>query len=310
LPMLDTPNHLALVRAWHSFNDPTFQIADYYTLRIRPVPYILFYASLHLMMFVTSIEVANKLFLSLYLILFPLSILALARALKRSPWLAVGAFALAFNQNWIYGFSSYLMGTCFMFFSWALLIRYLSEGGRVRVALLCGSTLLAYLGHVMPWFCAGLGSIALLLIEWRRWRRGLVAAAAMLPSLILAIATYIQEQQDRTYLKQGDGFVATWRDFPTSVIEFPRRIMELFPGLFDYLVLGVIAAVVAALAFTRFRGSSSGDLHSERQIKWLLLLLGLTYLSLPYQITRPLYWWFISPRVPSMMAPLILLWPR
>ena len=26
---------------------------------------------------------------------------------------------------------------------------------------------------------------------------------------------------------------------------------------------------------------------------------------LPYQITRPMSWWYVSPRVPSMMAPLI-----
>jgi len=310
LPMLDTPNHLALVRAWHSFNDPSYKISDYYSLRIRPVPYLLFYATLHFMMFVTSVEVANKIFLSVYLILFPLSVLSLAKALKRSPWLALGAFALAFNQNWIYGFSSYLMGTCFMFFSWALLIRYLAEGGRLRVALLCVSTLLAYLGHVMPWFCIGLGGIAILILDWRRWRRGLVAAAAMLPSLLLAIAMYLQERQDRTYMKQGDGFAASWRDFPTLVIEFPRRIMELFPGVFDYAVLGIITACVIAVYFTRVRGGASTDAHSERQLKWLLILLALTYLTLPYQITKPLYWWFISPRVPSMMAPLILLWPR
>ena len=43
LPQLDTPNHLALVRGWHSYNDPSFHVADYYDLRIRVVPYFLFY---------------------------------------------------------------------------------------------------------------------------------------------------------------------------------------------------------------------------------------------------------------------------
>src|SRR3954469_18658112 len=43
LPMLDTPNHLALIRGWHSFHDPSYKIADYYKLRVRPVPYFLFY---------------------------------------------------------------------------------------------------------------------------------------------------------------------------------------------------------------------------------------------------------------------------
>ena len=38
LPQLDTPNHLALVRGWHSYHDPSYKIAEYYTLRVRPVP--------------------------------------------------------------------------------------------------------------------------------------------------------------------------------------------------------------------------------------------------------------------------------
>ena len=99
LPMLDTPSHLALARGWHSFHDPAFRIAEFYSLRIRPVPYVAFYGTIHLLMYVMPIEVANKLFLSAYLVLFPLAILSVARALGRSPWLALGAFPLAFNRT-------------------------------------------------------------------------------------------------------------------------------------------------------------------------------------------------------------------
>src|SRR3954451_23614905 len=82
LPQLDTPNHLALVRGWHSYNDPSYHIASYYTVRVRPVPYFLFYLVINLLLYAFQIEVANKLFLSAYLILFPLSVLTLTRALK------------------------------------------------------------------------------------------------------------------------------------------------------------------------------------------------------------------------------------
>src|SRR5205823_2739105 len=116
LPMLDTPDHLALARAWHDYHDPSWHIADYYTLRVRVVPYLLFYFLIHVLLFVFDIEVANKLILSAYLLLYPLSIWALARALGRSRWLALGGFALAFNPGWIYGFTSYLLATCWLFF--------------------------------------------------------------------------------------------------------------------------------------------------------------------------------------------------
>src|SRR5687767_8969063 len=80
LPMLDTPSHLALVRGWHSYHDPAYRIAEHYDLRIRIVPYVFFYATIHSLMYVFPLEVANKIFLSAYLILFPLGTLYVARA--------------------------------------------------------------------------------------------------------------------------------------------------------------------------------------------------------------------------------------
>jgi hypothetical protein len=312
LPQLDSANHLALVRGWHNYHDPEWKIADYYNLRIRPVPYFLFYLTIHLLLYVCSIEVANKLFLSAYLILFPLSMLALARALNRSPWLALSGFILAFNQNWIYGFSSYLMGTCFMFLSLAMLFRWLDGAGPWTLVALGLSTILAYFGHVMPWFCFGLCAIAILLRNVRNWRRGLWAALAMLPSVGFALAAYIEESHSRTYFKNGEGLSAlagTWHDFPSLVKEFPGRVLELFPGNADRNILIVMTLTIVAIAI--WQGVRRTDETPEQQgrIKLILIVLGVTYCMLPYQITRPMSWWYVTPRVPSMMAVLLVLLP-
>ncbi|MGZ3438926.1 MAG: hypothetical protein ACXVDD_05405 [Polyangia bacterium] len=312
LPQLDSANHLALVRGWHNYHDPSYHIADYYNLRVRPVPYFLFYLTIHLLLFVCQIETANKLFLSAYLILFPISVLLLTRALKRSPWLALSGFILAFNQNWIYGFSSYLMGTTFMFFSMAALVRWLDGGRKSALVVLGVSTILAYFGHVMPWFCFGLCAIALLLQEARQWRRGLWAALAMLPSVGFAVAAYIEEGKTHSYFKNGEGLSAlagTWRDFPTLVMEFPRRVLELFPGNVDRTILIILTLTVIALAFLQRSWGSDQKSEEQKRIRLILIVLGLTYCMLPYQITKPMAWWYVSPRVPSMMAVLIVLLP-
>jgi hypothetical protein len=309
LPMLDTPNHLALARAWHNFSDPSYHIADYYTKRIRPVPYVFFYAFIHWCLYVVSIETANKLFLSLYLIIYPLGVLSVARAFKRSPWLAVGGFALAYSQPWIYGFSSYLLGTAFMLFGFAAVIRYFENKRSGDLIQILVWSLLSYLCHILPWFVFGLCSIGILIVHWRKWRTGVMAALAMQPSLALAVYTLLDEQAEHTYINRGNKFSGIWRDFPTSVIEFPRRVMELFPGNLDTLVLLVIVATIVGLAIWKGTRSQEQTREEQKVLPLVLLLMGLTYVSLPYQVTKPLYWWYLSPRLPSMMAPFLLVWP-
>jgi hypothetical protein len=306
LPLLDAPNHLALVRAWHSFSDPRYHIADFYQLRIRPVPYFLYYFSVHLLMYAFPIEVANKVFLSAYLILFPLSVLSLTRALKRSAWLALAAFPLAFNQNWVYGFTSYLMGTAFLFFALAALVRYLDEGRPRTLAWLCVSTLLAFFSHILPWFCFGLGAIAILLLDRKNLRRAVSASLAMLPSLLLAISSVLEEKADGSYLNRGERTAGMWFDFPTLVKQFPNRVLEIIPGNLDaWVLLGVVVTGVAVY-LTRERVPID---QNDRRLRWLLGIFGLAYISLPYQVTHPFYWWYIAPRLPSVIAPLAMLLP-
>jgi hypothetical protein len=308
LPMLDTPDHLALARAWHDYRDPSSRIADFYLLRVRLVPYVMFYWLTHVLLYVVRIETANKLLLSAYLILFPLSVLSLARALGRSRWLALGGFAVAFNPGWIYGFSSYLLGTCFLFFGWAALIVWLEQGRR-RAAVAVGvTTLLAYSSHVMAWTLFGAGAIGLLIIERRRWRRVLVAAAAMTPSLMLAALAWVQEKRAPAYMKYGEQFVAVWKDVPRSLIEFPKRVMELFPGNLDMWALATLAATtIALLVWPRRARPATPD--AARRLGTLVAILGFAYLMLPYAIKQPMSWWYVAPRVPALMAPLLLLLP-
>jgi hypothetical protein len=309
LPMLDTPDHLALARAWHDYHDPASRIAEYYLLRIRLVPYLLFYFLIHVLLYVFPIEVANKLVLSAYLLLFPLSLWALARALHRSPWLALGGFALAFNPCWIYGFTSYLLGTTFVFFGWAALVSALDDGARrhfVTAGLLC---ILCYVAHVLAWFVFGLGAIALLVLDRRRWRRCLVAAAALAPSLLLAVITWVQERHERAYTSTGNKLVAQWRDVPTLVAELPTRMMELFPGALDFVALGVLALTVVVLLAWPARTATAEEAHGTRRLRWLLWVLMLAYLSLPFTVKQPMSWWYVGARLPALMSPLVLLLP-
>jgi hypothetical protein len=309
LPMLDTPNHLALIRGWHSFHDPEYKIAEYYTLRLRAVPYIFFYSAVHYLMYFFQIETANKLFLSAYLILFPLSVLALAVALNRSRWVALGSFPICFNPSWIYGYSSLLIGNCFGFFSLAALIAYLRRGRQTYLLLILIFCTLTYFSHILPWFVFGLGAICLLVLHRRDWRLGIRAAGAMLPSVLFALTAIIEESSDHAYMKEDVKLKVSWRDVPTLAWELPRRILGIFPGKLDMVVLFVLVTTVIGLCIwkgTREQGENDTE---RKELPLLLWMLGLLYLSLPYQIYGPLIFFQMAQRIPAMAMCLFLLLP-
>ncbi len=311
LPMLDAPNHMALVSAWHHYRDPAWHIADWYTLRIRPVPYIFYYLSLHLLMFIVKIETANKIFLSAYVIVFPLSVLSLARALGRSPWLAVAAFPLAFNNNWPMGFESWMMSVAFFHFTLAALIRWL-DGGKTRDLVLVGLfCALTYFAHVMTWAILGFAALGVVLTGPRHWGRAVRAYMAMAPTAVCAVFAYLGDKRDHVFMKhQNEPFTAAWKDFPSLVAEFPRRILDLFPGNLDMLVLGVLAGTtIAFVVWSRIERKEPPDVRPLRIIRALLWVLGLAYISLPYHITKPMEWYHVTQRLPAMIAPILILLP-
>jgi len=308
LPMLDTPNHLAMARAWHDFHDPASHVARFYTLHVRPAPYILFYASLHALMFVTSIEVANKLLLSAYLVAFPLSIRALVTSLGRSPWLALGAFPLAFNQAWIYGFTAHLVAVCLMFFALAALVRYLRDGARRELVALSSLALVLCLWHVLPWGVLGLCALALGVVHRREPRRVAAAALALAPSGALMAAMTYAARRDGGFVRDTE-FVARWRDVPTLLTEFPRRVADLFPGSTDTLCLAAVGASVLGLCLTRGAFLAWRGEFERRQTLAILAAMLLAYVCLPWEIRHPVSWWYVSGRLPAMIAPVLLCLP-
>jgi len=104
-------------------------------------------------------------------------------------------------------------------------------------------------------------------------------------------------------MTRGAHFVAVWRNVPTSLFEFPRRIMELFPGPLDMWILATLAATtLVLLVWSGWRGRM-------RRLGWMLVALAVAYVALPFTIKQPMSWWYVAPRVPAVMAPLILLLP-
>jgi hypothetical protein len=306
LPMLDIPAHLALVRGWHDLGDASFRLGEHYALRIRPVPYLLYYACVNALMNVAPIEIANKLVLSAYLVLLPASVATLARALGRSPWLGLGAFALAYNPTWTFGYASYLTSIPVFFFAFAALCTHLESGERRSLGGLGVLSLLTYFGHVLTW--AVLVAATLVLLVWDRAprKRRAHAALALVPSLALFLFTMLDERASRAYVHgapvASNAFVGSWRSPVEAVAELPHRTLDLFPGHNDTAVLVVVMATTAFLAVRHGVGGS-------RRLVVAVAVVAAMWLLLPYEISKPVLFFQISGRLPPLLATLCLLLP-
>jgi hypothetical protein len=307
LPMLESPTDLAIGRIWHSLQDPVYHLSEFYALRFRALPGQLFPLLIHLLLYVSPIQVANKLVLSIYVIAFPLSVGFLARALGRSPWLALGAFPLLFSRNWMFGYGGFLLGSAALFFGWALVLRILRTGSRRDLSWLLLATGVAYFAHVVPWLLLIVGGLALILNQLRGPRHWVGALLGLLPSMILAGLMLMDELGEQVFFK-SDEWHAVYRDFPALVIDFPKRAIDVMQGSFDYVIGGVmLAALVALLALQR---PESEDAAERRKLPLLLITLTCGYMLLPWEVKKPFVVLNCAARVAPLLATLFLLLPK
>jgi hypothetical protein len=299
LPMLEAPRDLAIARVWHSAGSADWHISDYYTPQFRLWPGTLAYYLLHLFLYALPIEAAHKLLLAIYIIVFPLSVAVLARALGRSAWLGLLAFLLVFNRTFMFGYSGALLGGALVFLTLAVLIDHLETGRhQVLLALLSILTFLANLATFAVFLVAAAGLIAL---ARRRLRSTLLALG---PMLALSVAFALDEGGERVL---GDDWVATFKDFPALIGEFPKRVLDVMPGSMDMKLFALLGATVVVLCIWKgVRDRQAPD----RRLLVILLALFCGYSLLPWDFKEPFAEQAYAARLAPFLAAGLLLLPR
>ena len=143
LPLLDLPQHLAIATVLLHHDDPAWQLAAYFEPQPGELtPYWAHYLALEWLGRVMPVDVAARVFLSLYVVALPFAAMALARALGRPPAVALLVIPLALNANLYYGFIAYCWSVVLMLWALALLARQLDAPRAARgagLALLAGA---------------------------------------------------------------------------------------------------------------------------------------------------------------------------
>jgi hypothetical protein len=311
LPLLDLPNHLSAIAIWHRYGDPSWGYSKFYTLNLLPVPYWGYFFPVHLLSYVFQIEIANKIYLSAYLLAFPLGAALLAQRMGRSVWLSLFAFPLAFNFNFSFGFITYCAGATLLLYALWVLDRFLEAPSRGRAVALGLLTLALYTTHVLPWLFFGVAAMVLLFCHGWRPRRMLAAAGLMLPSLVLAMWGFHRAADGTTHVQKGElQFKANYESILEVMQQAPNRVLAGWPGSRVYLVLLVLGLVWLALMSTS--RAAPGDARPGYRYR-LELVFGLAVIAcfaLPIHQFKPVDLWMIGGRFVSLALVFGALLPR
>lgn len=189
LPLVDWPEHLAQDAIVAHADDRAFATREYYRTTGWFLPYQGFrWLHVGLARALGDDWLAGRAALSLSLTASALALLSIARALGRSPWIAVVGCGVLIEANLLWGFAPYVLGTTLQLWQLAVVLRWMQQRASERrawalpvVSLLGVAT---FFTHSQPALleCASLSALAL----WGYRRRALDRGAAA--RLLLSIA--------------------------------------------------------------------------------------------------------------------------
>ena len=222
-PTQDGVSHVYNSQILTEYNNSEYQFRDYYEINWYPFPNWLSHFSLAVLMFVFPSLIAEKIFLSLYVILFPLAIHYFLNAVQRGRYpLVILSFTFIYNYLFLMGFYNFAVSVPLFFLALGYWWKHKDEMNRTRIILLNLLIVITYFSHLIS-YAFILFSVALLaLFHFRRdFKQILITGCYLLPASVLILV----------YLPTSDLLAGEPPEFGFG------RIGELFNNLIGMHVL-------------------------------------------------------------------------
>ena len=152
LPMVDLPQHLYVLSALRHLGEPGSVFAQTFEFEFRFTPYLGYYVAVGALHWLMPLEVANRVFLTLVALAYPLSTAFLLKTLRRPAWPALLAVPLAYGDCFAWGFVNTLAATPLAVATLAAFARAIDRPAeRLRWSVwVAGASLAGFLTHPAP----------------------------------------------------------------------------------------------------------------------------------------------------------------
>lgn len=308
LPVVDLPQHLHLISVLHRLGDTTTLYPEIFQRRPELTPYLGYYYTVSLLHWLVPLELANRLFLTAYVVGLPLSLAALLKALGRPTWPSLLALPFAYGDSFAWGFINSCSAMPLALLSCAFFVHALQDTEhRTRWAVRhAGALVLVLLFHVQAFAFLALALPWLLLLTRVQggWRARLPALASVVPGVLLFLIWVVLRAGEPTEVVQG----APWKAWGPMLSAqnlaykpFAQNLDELWLVLANALRDGsdrgaLWVVVVVALAAAALGATSELARPTERTLRSLGAMLGLAaaalvlFFTLPFDIRGYIYY--------------------
>ncbi len=290
-PFTDLPNHLAAATIMRHYSDPACLFSDYFEIELFPRPNV-FHLLFCSQKIFPSVEFANRVFLSLYVLLLPLSTLFFLGRTGGNRWWALTSFVLLYNYSASWGFVGFFFSIPIVLIFAGLIEGYYKRGGAGRAMLL--ALLLASL-----FFVHALGALfALLLLlvcGLFRAREGpLVLLSRLAPALPVVVLLIVWWRSEPPGGSLADFLARYYSSSYLSSITSRANFLildnyHLFPRWPGALVaLALVAAFITPGAILLVRAHRRSDRSRlAPSVPFLFFACSLAcFLLLPHEIPR------------------------
>lgn len=188
-PTQDGISHVYNSHIITDYNNPDFEFGDYYDIHWFPFPNWLSHISLTLLMYIFSPLYAEKVFLSLYVILFPVSIHYFLNAVRPNQnSLVILSFTFIYNYLLLMGFYNFAVSVPLFFLALGFWWKYKDNLDIRRIIYINLLILITYFAHLIS-YAFVLFSIALLtLVHYRRdFKKILLTGCSVLPAAFMLL---------------------------------------------------------------------------------------------------------------------------
>jgi hypothetical protein len=296
-PLEDLPFHVATLRLVHSYGDPSFGFEPDFTLQLGSTQYALYYVVGSTLAYFLGVANASVAMTCLYLGGTVLALRALLEALGKDSRLCLLVVPLLVNVMFIYGLLPFMTGIPLMFLGLAMAVRFVEQPSRWRGAGVGVLALATFYTHVVPYTLFGLGYAAL--FPWRRPRKWLPVALAVVPSLVAVAWWVVLSPQG----KQSSGALAgalQHLPYVDSMMRLPQWSIDVFRDTTDeahFIALVVVGLLSVGLA----QGDRDRAKHAARGLVVIPIACTVLYFSTGSTLGDV---WLLSERfpVPGLMS--------